>query len=69
MTVDAEGVVAQPNVQERELVLFNIGMRNFPLYLKPSTIAPLCTLMQQEVSRINGSIESLQILYIIQKIV
>ena len=43
MTVNAEGVVAQPNVQERELVLFNIGMRNFPLYLKPSTIAPSCS--------------------------
>ena len=43
MTVNAEGVVAQPNVQERELVLFNIGMRNFPVYLKTSTIAPLCS--------------------------
>jgi hypothetical protein len=36
VTVSAEGVVAQPNVRERELVLFNIGMRSFATYLKPS---------------------------------
>jgi hypothetical protein len=36
VTVNSEGVVAQPNVHERELVLFNIGMRSFAPYTKPS---------------------------------